>query len=291
MANLKIPKLRWLLLALLGLALWRHWAGLAPSNPPAGSLPEAPEALPSPAAPEEGPLPTPYPRPRRLRKRGTRPRAGRKPESSKAAKPKPRPTPSALPTPPRPQATPLPSPTAAAVLPGPRPQPTFKPQQASSVLENVAFKGEEEVLSNLGEPDEKFDHEDRISWYYVTPALSRQGKPVCPEVQFFEGQARVVIMWPPDKMKEMIATARRLKAQGSSDPKGPQTFTFMDSFQYLGVGTRQDTVLEDLGDPDAKAEVDGKEEWDYDTLIVENGSSKRLAVLFKDKKVVEVQGR
>jgi hypothetical protein len=110
-------------------------------------------------------------------------------------------------------------------------------------------------------------------------------------VQFIDDEARMVLMWPPEKMKEKIATARRVKADGSSQPSGPQTYTFLDSFKYLGVGTPQETVLEDLGEPDSKKQVEGRDEWNYDTLIVENGASRRLTVVLQKGKVIEVRGR
>lgn len=168
---------------------------------------------------------------------------------------------------------------------------TPRPLQAAGIFESVAFKNEEEVLELLGEPDAAFEQGGRISWYYSKPAFNRQGKPVCPELQFMEDEARMVIMWPPDKMKKQIALVRRLKAEGAQASKGPATFTFSDSFKYLGVGTPQATVREDLGEPDSKKIVEGREEWNYDTLIIENGASRRLTVVLQKGKVVEVRGR
>jgi hypothetical protein len=165
------------------------------------------------------------------------------------------------------------------------------PRKEASVLESVAFKDEEEVLSALGEPDEQYDWGGYRSWYYQKEAVSRKGRKVCPEVQFFEDEARFVIMWPPETMAEKIKQARRLKAEGKGPGKEAQTFTFTNGFKYLGVGTPQETVQTDLGEPDAKRTVEGKEEWDYDTLVVENGASRRLTVVFKGGKVTEVRGR
>jgi hypothetical protein len=268
----KFLKIRWFLFLFVMLAIWRNW----PRNQEPSVAMIQPDALEVPSPPSSPP-PSPLLSPVASHFRHKHKHPPRHHLSQFKATVEPSPTAEFSPSPEA-------SPEAA-------PSPTPKARQAASVLETVAFKSEEEVLANLGDPDEKFEHEDRVSWYYNRPALSRQGKPVCPEVEFFEGEARVVIMWPPDKMKELISTARRLKSEGGIPQKGPQTFTFVDSFKYLGVGTRQDVVLEDLGEPDSKVNVDGNEEWDYDTLIVENGTSRRLAVIFKDGKVLEVQGR
>jgi hypothetical protein len=186
--------------------------------------------------------------------------------------------------------TPTPAPLSLSATPQPRRSPV--PLQEASLLESVAFKDEEEVLERLGEADEVMEgDEGRMSWYYSKPALSRQGKPACPEIRFIDGQARMVIMWTPDKMREMISTVRAQKAEGAKASAGPQTFTFLDSFKYLGVGTPQETVLEDLGEPDSTMAMGGGEAWNYDTLIVENGASRRLTVVMQKGRVFEVRGR
>lgn len=242
--------------------------------------PKAPEPVPQPAAQVE---PTPEPSPFPARKTLPPKRAAKK-----RVKPSPTPEPAIMPTA-IPTAAPTHVPTAAPVQPTAVSSPRTRSDQG--VLEGVAFKNEEEVLANLGEPDEKWEHEDRVSWYYSKPARNRNGKPVCPELQFIDEEVRIVLMWPPEKMKEKIAMARRMKAEGQRPASGPQTFTFLDSFKYLGVGTPDYTVLEDLGEPDSKLLADGKEEWNYDTLIVENGASRRLTVVMQAGKVLEVRGR
>lgn len=258
-------KIRYLLLLFLGFWIWRSW----PQESPVTSMAAPPEAgLQASASPE------PTPRPRR-RAHLVFKKAPLKRAKGKKVRPH--------------------------ILPGAEPileesGDTFAAAsdtspQAASLFDNIAFSSEEEVRLTLGEPDEKYDHDDRQSWYYKAALLSRQGKSVCPEVQFIDGQARMLIMWSPDKMQELIDTAKRVKAEGQQAATGPETFTFLDSFKYLGVGTPVETVLEDLGEPDRKLQLEGKEEWDYDTLIVENGDSQSLAVIVKGDKVVEVQAR
>jgi hypothetical protein len=282
--TVKPPKLRWLLLLGIAYAIWRNCRVVPPAaNPALDQGPSAAEPLADGVEAEPTPDLTPDSFPQRIR-RAPRRRARRLvPKKFRAQ---------------RSQAaegsivieTPTPQPPSPAFSPGPRPSPG--PLQEASLLESVAFKDEEEVLERLGEADETMEgDEGRMSWYYSRPALSRQGKPVCPEVRFIDGQARMVIMWTPDKMREMIATVRDQKSEGSKSPSGPQTFTFLDSFKYLGVGTPQETVLEDLGEPDSKKAAQDGEEWNYDTLIVENGASRRLTVVLQKGKVFEVRGR
>lgn len=158
------------------------------------------------------------------------------------------------------------------------------------LLQAVAFKKVAEVRELMGEPDQAYKQGRLLSWYFLREEEGSLGRKVCPEIQFFEGTARFVIFWTPEAMRAKIALAQR---NGGIEPGDNQaaSYAFTDSFKYLAVGRPASTVLADLGEPDAKRQVEGAEEWDYDTLIVENGAARRLTVVLKSGKVAEIRGR
>ncbi len=184
------------------------------------------------------------------------------------------------------QPTPLPLPLHGQ----PQPQLTPQPLLEQAIFEDVAFKSEEEVLAVLGDPDYSWEGEGGAkTWYYSRQALTKKGKHVCPEVRFDDGEARVLLFCPPPVMKDKIAYARAHPDEGPSKSQG--SFAFSDAFHSLGVGTDQDIVLRDLGEPDAKRVSGAHEEWDYETLVVENGVNRKLTVVFEQGKVSAVQGQ
>ncbi len=190
-------------------------------------------------------------------------------------------------------------PTQVLVIETPVPEAELEPSPTAEMsllpsdkhlLEEVAFKKQEEVRDLLGEPDGRYLQGKLLSWYYLRQEKGSEGKKVCPEVQFFDGSARFVIFWTPEAMRGKIALAGR--HAGVEPGAGHQaSYAFVDSFRYLAVGTPQEAVLADLGEPDGRLTVEGAEEWDYDTLIVENGAARRLTVVIKEGKVSEIRGR
>jgi hypothetical protein len=299
MANWKPPKLRWLILALLAYWVW-HACSKA-------SLETAGKQLPGPA-PVLQPAPV-HRRPRALRKvlsfqppahyRLTPiPTLAPEPQAPKALA-APRPAHESFVAKVKARLKREPTATPEPVIHGAEPQlelqgtPTSKPK---SLFEQLAFENPKQARALLGEPDAKLLHLDEDgqssveSWYYLHNDYDEGGgEKNCPELRFVDGQVRFVVFWTPQAMQSLVSDARTRGAQKS----GPmQDFSFKDGFRYLGVGTPKDTLLEDLGEPDAKRSVEGgKEAWDYDTLLVEDGAPKRLTVILKDAKVVEVRNR
>jgi hypothetical protein len=172
-------------------------------------------------------------------------------------------------------------------------QPEKRELNYKTLLEDIAFKSEQEVEALFGPPDGRLLHKDEdhvLSWYYKAQLTDGSGKKVCPEIRFIGGQGRNVVFLDPEAMRSQIKDALAAAAEGP-DPRR-QNFTFKEGFKYLGVGTPQETVLEDFGQPDARhPDENGAEAWDYDTIVVEGGAPKKLRVLVKDGKVIQVKAR
>jgi hypothetical protein len=170
------------------------------------------------------------------------------------------------------------------------------PAEGRHLFEDLAFKTGPQVSLLLGEPDAKLKHDEEDgqaavqSWYYLRQYQDATGKSVCPELRFIDGKVRFAVFWTPSAMRSLVADV----GSNSSSAKGhaPQDFSFKDGFRYLEVGTPEDMLLGDLGEPDARRQdPSGAEAWDYNTLIVEDGAPKHITVFIKDGKVSEIRGR
>ncbi len=166
-------------------------------------------------------------------------------------------------------------------------QPQANPSPDTSLL----FKKEEDAIAALGEPDIRYQRDDRLSLIYSRPAPNRPDEG-CPDVQIMNGEIRFIINYPCDTMPDRIATA---KLNNGVEPKPienrSQHMTFEQAFAAVKVGAGQDSLLRVLGEPDDKRISQGREIWQYDTLIVENGAARKLAVVFDDSgRVAETQG-
>jgi hypothetical protein len=91
-------------------------------------------------------------------------------------------------------------------------------------------------------------------------------------------------------MDDHIATARLNRRWAPFSGERPRTFSFEEAFQAAAQGRSRDQVRETLGEPDSRRVLQGFEVWQYDTLVVEGGQPRKLAVRFDGDLVAETQG-
>jgi hypothetical protein len=173
---------------------------------------------------------------------------------------------------------------AAAVAPESDPVVTDNP------FDRVSFKTESEVLALVGPPVAKLVEDDRTRWYYEDQYPNDFGEQACPELHFMGGQVMSVVWYPPHVMSDHIETARLHKGvrRTASTGSRPQTFSYDEAYDQ-SIGRSKQEITAAFGEPTAKRWIDGREVWQYDDLIYEDGTSMLFAIAFEDDQVLDVQ--
>ncbi|TNF70744.1 MAG: hypothetical protein EP299_13375 [Acidobacteria bacterium] len=157
-------------------------------------------------------------------------------------------------------------------------------------FDRVSFMTESEVLSLVGPPAAKLVEEDRTRWFYEDQYPNDFGEQACPELHFMGGQVMSVVWYPPHVMSDHIETARLHKGvrRTASTGSRPETFTY-DEAHDRSVGRSKQEITAAFGEPTSKRWIDGREVWQYDDLIYEQGASMLFAIAFDGDQVLDVQ--
>ena len=164
------------------------------------------------------------------------------------------------------------------------------PTLVDNPFDRVSFMSESEVVALVGPPAAKLVEDDRTRWYYEDQYPNEFGEQACPELHLMGGQVMSVVWYPPHVMSDHIETARLHKGVRRTAPTSsrPQTFSYDQAYDQ-SIGRSKQEITAALGEPTAKRWIDGREVWQYDDLIYEDGTSMLFAIAFDGDQVLDVQ--